>query len=274
MVAVAAASPALWFTVLHGQVSAIALAGFVGAWAGLYRRPSVAGGMAALGALALKPSLFVPAVALLLVARAWRVAAGAVLGALVVTIATLSGIGTAAVTQYAAFTVEVLRAPDRVASNLPLMHSLRTLWTGWLPGPLATGAYAFSAGAVVTWAALAWRRLARPLDRVARCRRRRRHGQSPSVRLRLVDPHAARHRLGRLPAGRAAAAMARSAYSGFLAPVWGVPLAALGVQVSTPVLVAWTALSPPWRRGGYRPFGRIVGRRHPRRLLTRPPIRR
>ena len=33
--------------------------------------------------------------------------------------------------------------------------------------------------------------------------------------------------------------LGRLTYLGFLAPLWGVPLAALGLQVSTPVLLAW-----------------------------------
>ena len=110
---------------MHGQVSTIALVGVFGAWAALSAaRPWTAG--AAVRLLAFKPSLFVPTLALLLAAREWQMAAGAVLPAGIVTGATMPVVGTAAMMQYAAFTADVLRSPDRVASNPALMHSLRT----------------------------------------------------------------------------------------------------------------------------------------------------
>ncbi len=239
VLAVAAASPALWFTVMHGQVSAIALVGFFGAWAALSKgRPWLAG--MAVGLLAFKPSLFVPALALLLAAREWRMAAGAVLAVGIVTGATLPVVGSAAMMQYVAFTADVLRSPDRVASNPALMHSLRTFWSPWLPGPLATGAYAIGASALVLWAARVWRQLVRPLDRVALA----------SGVVATASPHLFAYDLLILTPLVVAAAdrmlaapqqrwLGRLTYVGFLAPVWGVPLAALGVQASTPVLVAW-----------------------------------
>ena len=57
----------------------LALAALAMGWAGLrHERPLLAG--FALGALAFKPSLYVPALALLLAAREWRMAMGAVAG--------------------------------------------------------------------------------------------------------------------------------------------------------------------------------------------------
>ena len=120
------------------------------------------------------------------------------------------------------------------------MHSLRTLWTAWLPGPLAVAAYAVSAGAMVTWAALAWRRLARPLDRVA---------VAAGV-VAVTSPHLFAYDLliltplvvasaDCLLAGAGGRWLRRLTYLGFLAPLWGVPLATLGLQVSTVALVAW-----------------------------------
>jgi hypothetical protein len=236
--AVAAANPALWFTVLHGQMSALALVAFALAWAALRAgRPSAAGG--ALGLLAFKLSLFVPAVAVLVLARQWRMLAGAMLGLSGLWLALLPWAGRAESLQYLTYTVGVLRDPDAMASNLPLMHSLRTFWSGLLPHPAATVAYACSAALVVAWTARVWRSAEHPMARIGVL----------SIGVVLASPHLFTYDLLiLLPALAAGARIATLEHvpglkvtSGavFTAPLWGVPLALLGCQASTIAVAAW-----------------------------------
>jgi hypothetical protein len=250
--AVAAANPALWFVALHGQVSVLALASLSMAWAALrHERRWLAG--AALGALAFKPSLFVPAVALLVAAREWRVAAGAVAGTLILLAGSLPWVGADAIRQYVTYTLGVLAAPDQVATNPPLMHSLRTFWSALIPGPASTAAYAVSAVAVIGYGAASWRGARSALERIGLM----------SLVVVLASPHLFAYDLVILTptlmasADRLTSAPRRPSLQplsclGFLAPLWGVPAVLLGVQASAVVLVVWLVAlgsAAPLRRG-------------------------
>ena len=237
--AIAVASPALWLVVMHGQVSVVALIALVGMWTAMRaHRPWVAG--VALGLLAFKPSLFVPAVALCAASGEWRMAAGAGFGALMQYGLVISWGGVNALTQYAAITLELLRSPSLVASNPPLMHSLRTFWAGFVPMPWASLAYGATAMAVIIHSALAWRRLTDALDRTA----------VMSAVIVLTSPHvfaydlliltplllASAERVLAMPEGRYLRSLA---YIGYFAPVWGIPVTALGFQASSVAISAW-----------------------------------
>jgi hypothetical protein len=240
--AVAAASPALWFVALHGQVSVLALAALAMCWAGLRRQMRWLAGFA-LGALAFKPSLYVPALALLLAAREWRMAAGAVAGTVVLLVGSLPWVGQEPIRQYVVYTLGVLSAPDQVATNPPLMHSLRTFWSGLLRPPLAPVLYGASALAVIAFGARGWARAATALERIGLL----------SLVLVLATPHLFAYDLviltplvlasaNRLAASGVSGWLRRLTCFGFLAPVWGVPAALLGLQASTLALVAWLAV--------------------------------
>ena len=237
--AVAVASPALWLVVMHGQVSAVALLALVGMWLALRaRRPWVAG--VALGLLAFKPSLFVPALILLVASGEWRMAAGASLGAVVQYGLVIPWAGVNALLQYVAITLELLRSPDLVASNPPLMHSLRTFWTGLVPTTVASLAYGVTAIVVVAHSAVAWRRISDALARTA----------IMSAVVALTSPHlfaydlliltplllASSERVVAMPEQKALRSLA---YAGFFVPVLGIPISALGLQASSVALWAW-----------------------------------
>jgi hypothetical protein len=239
--AVAAASPALWFVALHGQVSVLALAALAMSWAGLqHRRPWLAG--FALGALAFKPSLYVPGLALLVAAREWKILTGAVAGTVTLLVASLPWVGEEPIRQYVANTLNVLSAPDQVATNPPLMHSLRTFWTGLFAPRLSTVLYGASALAIVAYGTHCWKRAGTASEQI---------GVLSMVTV-LVTPHLFAYDLvvltplviasaTRLLVFDAVGWLRPLTYLGFLSPIWGVPPAFLGLQASTLALAAWFA---------------------------------
>jgi hypothetical protein len=252
--AIAAANPALWFVALHGQFSVVPLLALVGAWYALERRRPWLAGLA-LGILGVKPSLFVPAVALCVFAGEWRLAAGAVLGAASHYLAIVPWGGTVSLERYVGVTLTLLRSPDLVASNPPLMHSLRTFWSAWLPGGLATAAYGLSSVATLVYAAVAWRRMGTSLERIGLL----------GLVVVLVSPHLFSYDLLLLtPLIVASAAiltdsparrLRRWTIASYLAPLWGLPVAAAGAQLSTLALVAWmrAAVNPTPPHGPANP---------------------
>ncbi len=150
--------PPFWMTLIHGQLSAIALAGFgafVLAFAG--ERKLLAG--IAIGLLAYKPTLLLPALACLACAGEWKVVAGAAVSAAIEfgVGAWLAGPGSLSIY------VEILRTlaarADVMAAKPQEMHSLRGFWLLLLPARAALVAYALSAGAVIAVAVATWRRL-------------------------------------------------------------------------------------------------------------------
>jgi hypothetical protein len=236
--AVAAANPALWFTALHGQMSVLALVALTLTWAALRRGYSFATG-AALGLLAFKPSLFVPTVAILVLARQWRILAGAALGMCSLWLAFFPRVGIAESRQYLIYTIGVLGNPDAVASNLPLMHSVRTFWAGLLPPAVATVAYAGSAALVVAWTGRLWRAAEDPTVRTG----------ALAIGVVLASPHLFAYDLlilvpalaaaAHVAAVRGVAGLQVATMAVFTAPLWGIPLALLGFQASTIAVAAW-----------------------------------
>ena len=237
---IAAASPAAWFLVLHGQLSMLALVSLALTCVALGRkRPWLAG--AALGLLAFKPSLFLPAVIVCALAAEWQMVLGAALAASGQFAVTLFVVDLDVVRSYFSTMIALAQTPDVVASNLPLMQSWRTFWSRLLPAPVATGCYALTAVAVVWVAALGWRRLSDPLHRVGLL----------AVAVVLVSPHLFVYDLVILAPFVLASAdlvlkssqpterLCRLTYLGYFAPLWGIPVAMLGLQASTLVYTAW-----------------------------------
>ena len=237
--AVAAASPALWFLVQHGQLSALSLAALSTTWWGLAGGGRWVAG-AGLGLLAFKVSFFIPALAVCLLAGRWGLAGIAVGVATAQYAIAVPWTGVVGLEAYLQLLVALLRRPDVVAGNPWLMHSLRTLWSGILPDAIATVVYVLSALGVVAIAASIWWKADDALHVAA----------ALGAAMVLASPHVYAYDLVLLApltiasadlvlAGGAARGLAPLMCAGYLAPLWGVPAAAVGLPVTSLVLAAW-----------------------------------
>ncbi len=125
------------------------------------------------------------------------------------------------------------------------MHSMRTLWSSLLPSPSPPWPTVTTAVAVIVIGGTAWRRSRSALERIGVI----------ALVVVLASPHLFVYDLllltplllasaERVTGTPGAASLRTLAYLGYLAPLWGVPLAALGLQASTIALVGWlTALT-------------------------------
>jgi hypothetical protein len=230
----AAAFPALWFLVLHGQLSAVALASLALATRAIgTRRPWLAG--AALGLLAYKPTLFVPVVATLALAGDWRTALATIAAGALQFVAALPIAGAEVLVSYVTTILQLARTPDLVASNPVLMHSLRTMWSTLLPTTPAVACYIVSAAAVLIIAARVWRTSVDALHRIG----------TLALAIVLVSPHMFVYDLVVLVPAFAAAATCLSDEPGtrrglknwtlaaFFAGIWGIPASVIAFQAST-----------------------------------------
>jgi hypothetical protein len=153
--ACAVAFPGLFSTVLHGQTSVLALMAVAAAFVALRRARPFAAGLA-IGCLAFKPHWLFVIGAIFLVAREWRVAAGAATAAAVQIGATLVAVGPSAMLAY----TKVLQS---VQQNADLLEphpgeSLRSAFTLFIPSQTAAFVmYAVAAVAIVAWASHVWR---------------------------------------------------------------------------------------------------------------------
>jgi hypothetical protein len=164
--AATAAYPAFGYLVLDGQLSAIALVAVTLAVLALARRSSVAAG-AALGLLGYKASLFVPALAVVVVAGEWRIAAVGALTAVAQLVLPAAVTGPAVPLGFLDNLRSFARDPDALTRNSYLMASFRTFWSALLVPRLAALAYVGSAALSVGVAAWSWRRTTAPLERIA-----------------------------------------------------------------------------------------------------------
>jgi hypothetical protein len=166
VVAATLAYPPLGYLVLDGQLSMLAAAALALALSALVRQSKVMAGLA-IGLLGYKVSLFVPAVAVCLLAGEWTIAAAALaVAALQLGIVTPI-VGVDVIRAYVVNTVDLMRSPDALARSPHLMASWRTFWSELLPPESARMAYLVSATATVALAAREWRRGAPPLKRIA-----------------------------------------------------------------------------------------------------------
>jgi hypothetical protein len=159
VVACCVAFPGVYSAVLHGQTSFVGLAAMTGAILALRRGWMLTAGVS-LGMLVFKPHWWLAAGAVFVVAREWRVVAGAMAGALVQVAITALVVGTSTMSAYA----DVLRSLPRIA---PLLEpragdSLKSFFAVFVPFEwLALGLFVAAAGATLFITARIWRSDAR-----------------------------------------------------------------------------------------------------------------
>jgi hypothetical protein len=153
----ALAFPGFFHLIAWGQTSGLALLCFTLAFLALSKnRPYLAG--LAIGSLIFKPQLGLAAAVIFLLAREWKLIAGAILAALAQLSIGWLYYGTPVMREY-------LRALMNIGDVLPMleprpyqMHSLRAFWSLLIPWtPLAFAFYAGTTVAVFALAARCWR---------------------------------------------------------------------------------------------------------------------
>ena len=151
------AYPALFHLMVWGQTSALALACFTCTYLALRADRKFLAGLA-IGCLMIKPQLGLAVAFVFVVARDWRVVAGAVLSAAANVLAGWAYYGTPAMRTYFA---QLLRSPGLMSQLEPRLyqtHSLRALWAMLLPWPQAAfWMYAASTVAVLYVTYLCWK---------------------------------------------------------------------------------------------------------------------
>jgi hypothetical protein len=153
------AFPGIYATVLHGQVSFVALLAVCAALAALERDRKVAAGLA-LATLVFKPHWIVAAGGIFLVAREWRVVMGIAVGTLAMLALMFAAVGRAVVADYYVALRSIAQIGDLLEPRAA--YSARSLFTVFVPSPtLATVLYAVTALAIVAKAARVWRSDAR-----------------------------------------------------------------------------------------------------------------
>jgi alpha-1,2-mannosyltransferase len=163
----AVAFPPFWYVLQYGQLSVIAVATVVAAWLAL-RRGKAAWAGAALGILAYKPSLYVPVLAVLLLAGAWRILGAALVTGVGQIVAATWWVGPGSLGLYGHMLVIRLRQPVIGMEILPQMHSWRAFSLLLIPHPqLALAVYVVTAGMTILAAAHLWRTIADPSLRMS-----------------------------------------------------------------------------------------------------------
>ncbi len=153
----ALASPAFFNLVAHGQTSALALVCFTVAGLALLKEKPFFAGLA-IGMLIYKPQLGLAAAFVFVLAREWRVVAGAVLAAAAQIAVAWAYFGSAVMENYGQALRRLGESASVLEPKLHQMHSLRSFWILLLPWePVALAAYIISAGMVLWWALSAWR---------------------------------------------------------------------------------------------------------------------
>jgi alpha-1,2-mannosyltransferase len=242
VLALAAAFPPFAYLVLAGQLSVLAVVSLALVVSALARGSKLLAGLA-LGILGYKFSLFVPALAVCVLAGEGTIALAAAALAIAQLLAVAPLVGIGVVEAFIRNTLSAARTPDAFAVTPPLMFSLRTFWSQLLPGGAATIAYAVSA--VTVWAVTAheWRRTPDPLRRVALI----------SISIVLTAPHLFLYDLvvlipafvasgGILVLGRWRV-LRWATTAAFLSPLATPPIAYLtGLQVAPVMLAGWLAI--------------------------------
>jgi alpha-1,2-mannosyltransferase len=158
-------APITLYVGITSHLSFVALGALAACAFGLERQSRIIAGIA-LGLLGYKPSLAVPAIAVVAIAGEGTIACLALAVAVAGPVLALPIVGIDVVQQYAARLWTLAQAPGQIA-NPALMASLSTFWTSLLPVQGARVAYAVSGGLAVCGAAFAWRRRRDPLERMA-----------------------------------------------------------------------------------------------------------
>ncbi len=155
----AVAFPSLFHFFVRGQLSAVVLLCFTGAYVAFLSRQDWLAGIA-LGCLMFKPQFLVAIPLLLLLAQAWKAFAGMVASASAQLAFTFLYFGRAVMRSYC---IMLLRSASRPSSTDPglspiQMHSLRSFWELLIPWPSGVWAlYILSSLAVIGIAAAVWK---------------------------------------------------------------------------------------------------------------------
>jgi hypothetical protein len=224
--------------VLAGQTSALALCALTVATVGLRRESKFAAGMA-LGLLGYKASLFVPIVAICLLAGEWSIAGGAALVAAAQILCAVPFVGWAVTQQGILNVLSAARHADRLAMRPYLMFSWRTFWASLLSPGFASLAYVVCSGATILFVAMRWRACPSGIRRIGML----------SIATVLASPHLFLYDLVILIPGLIAsveALLARRSRRLYAATAFGylaaftVPIAVLTqFQIGTLVLSGW-----------------------------------
>ena len=158
-------APITLYVAITSHLSFVALAALTACAFGLERRSRIMAGIA-LGLLGYKPSLAVPAIAVVALAGEGTIAGLALAVAVSGPLLAIPIVGIDVVQQYGARLWTLAREPGEIADPA-LMASLRTFWTSLLQIQGARVAYAVSGALAVCGAAFAWRRRTDPLERMA-----------------------------------------------------------------------------------------------------------
>jgi alpha-1,2-mannosyltransferase len=245
----AIAYPPFWNLIIHGQLSIAAVASVVCAYLALARdRRWLAG--AALGVLAYKPPLAIPALAVLVFAREWRASAGWLVTAVAQLVVPAVVIGPGTLLAYKELLLGSRRLAEILLSKPAQMHSLRAFWVLLIPNAtLALVFFAISACLAIIAAAVIWRRTINPALRMA----------ALVLAIVLAAPHLYVYDVVLLapvwiwltdwylaqPA--LPAAFGRTLYVGYVAPVLTVVAQSIHVQVSVlcfSALLWWLSTAP------------------------------
>jgi hypothetical protein len=153
----AAASPAYFNLIAHGQNSAIALACFTVAFVAIKRGKSFLAGLA-IGTLVFKPQLGLVVAFVFVVNREWRVVAGALVAAMTQLGVTWLFWGTGVMLAYGKWIRGVGEITDLLWIKPYQMHSLSSFWALLLPWRnAATVAYAICAAITIASACWIWK---------------------------------------------------------------------------------------------------------------------
>lgn len=156
----AAASPAFFNLIAWGQTSAIALVCFTAMFLFLRSGHGFAAGLA-LGCLIFKPQLGVAAAVLFLSLGAWKVVLGATISVVAEIMAGVLYYGAQPLRTWIRTLWNVRQVTTMLEPRPYQTHCLRTFWSMLTPwAPLSLGLYLLSAGVVLAWTIVVWKRSA------------------------------------------------------------------------------------------------------------------
>jgi alpha-1,2-mannosyltransferase len=153
----AIAFPGFFHLLAWGQTSGVALLCFTLAYLALQRDQKLIAGLA-IGSLIFKPQLGLAGAVVLILAREWKVIAGALLAASVQLTAGFLHYGTNVMRTYWWVLMHVRNVSPLLEPRLYQTHSLRSFWSFLLPWPrVAFALYIFTAVAVLALAGGCWK---------------------------------------------------------------------------------------------------------------------
>lgn len=153
----AIAFPGFFHLLAWGQTSGVALLCFTLTYLALQRNQKLLAGLA-MGSLIFKPQLGLAAAVVFILAREWKVIAGALVAASVQLVASFLHYGTNVMHTYWWALMHVRNVTPLLEPRLYQTHSLRSFWSLLLPWPsIAFWLYIFTAVAVLALAVWCWK---------------------------------------------------------------------------------------------------------------------